>query len=245
MKFSRTFIGLIFLFVVVFSACKKDENTEIQLSFTFNHTVDGAAVEFDQIKYSNAFGNEYSVSTLKYFVSDITMHSNEGTSITFNDVHYVDARDNSTLTYNLPAKVPAGNYTSVSFIYGIDSVKNQTGLFPNPPESLMEWPLAMGGGYHYMKLEGKFDSTGMVKNFQAHTGPTMGNANYFEVMLTDSPFNCSCENVNVAINMNINNWWVNPNMLDLNTMSGIMGNQQMQIKLKENGNDVFTSNLLK
>ena len=45
--------------------------------------------------------------------------------------------------------------------------------------------------------------------------------------------------------MNINNWWVNPNMLDLNTMSGIMGNQQMQIKLKENGNDVFTSNLLK
>jgi len=85
----------------------------------------------------------------------------------------------------------------------------------------------------------------MVKNFQAHTGPTMGNANYFEVTLTDSPFNCSCENVNIAISMNINNWWVNPNLFDLNTMSGIMGNQQMQIKLKENGNDVFTSNLLK
>jgi hypothetical protein len=245
MRISRTFIGFIILLVVVFSACKKDENTEQQLTFTFNHMVDGVAVEFDEIKYSNAFGNNYSVSTLKYFVSNITLHTSDGTTIKFDDEHYVDARDNSTLTYTLPAKVPVGNYTSISFIYGIDSVKNKTGLFPNPPESLMEWPIAMGGGYHYMKLEGKFDSTGIIKNYQAHTGPTMGNANYFEVVLTDSPFNCSCENVNIAINMNINNWWVNPNMLDLNTMSGIMGNQQIQIKLKENGNDVFSSNRLK
>ena len=30
----------------------------------------------------------------------------------------------------------------------------------------MEWPPALGEGYHYMKLEGKFDSTDLVKNYQ-------------------------------------------------------------------------------
>lgn len=245
MKIIKIALSLTFVVLLGFTACNKNENTEVQLSFQFNHLVDGEAVEFDVIRYGNAFGNQYSVSTLKYFVSNITMHKSDGSSILFDDEHYVDARDNSTLIYMPTAKIPVGDYTGISFVFGLDSVKNVTGRFLNPPESLMEWPITMGGGYHYMKLEGKFDSATVVKNFQAHTGPTMGNANYFEVSLSGSAFSCSCENVTIAINMDINKWWQNPNTLDLNEMSAVMGNRAMQQKLKENGNDVFTSKLIK
>lgn len=245
MNILKLTVGLVVVVAIGISACKKEENTEVQLSFRFNHFVKSEAVEFDKIKYTNAFGNEYSVSTLKYFVSNITLHKSDGTTILFDDEHYVDARDNSTLEYTPANKIAAGDYTSISFIYGIDSVKNKTGRYTNPPESLMEWPVPMGGGYHYMKLEGKFDSTGMIKNYQAHTGPAMGNPNYFEVNLTGSAFSCSCANVQIAIEMDIDKWWVNPNTLDLNDMSMVMGNQEMQLKLKANGADVFSSHLLK
>lgn len=246
MKITLTLSGLILIvFLLSISACKKEENTEVQLTLSFNHNIDGETLEFDTIKYTNAYGNKYSVSTLKYFVSDVTLHNEDGTQINFDFIFYVDARDEMTMSYTSANKIPVGNYTSLSFTFGIDSAQNQTGIFPNPPQNLMEWPAAMGGGYHYMKLEGKFDSVNVVKNYQTHTGPTDGIDNSFEVNLTDSQFNCSCENVTIDINMNINNWYVNPNTIDLNTMTMIMGNEQKQLLLKANGSDVFTSSIEK
>jgi hypothetical protein len=53
----------------------------------------------------------------------------------------------------------------------------------------MEWPIMMGGGYHYMKLEGKFDSAAIVKNYQTHTGPTNGNQNYISLDLPITKYN--------------------------------------------------------
>ena len=106
-------------------------------------------------------------------------------------------------------------------------------------------PAAMGTGYHYMKLEGKFDSAGVIKNYQAHTGPSMGNQYFVEVVLTQDPFSCNCTTVDIRIDMDINKWWQNPNTLDLNNMSMVMGNQEMQQKLKENGSDVFSLTILK
>ena len=44
---------------------------------------------------------------------------------------------------------------------------------------------------------------------------------------------------NLDIYMDINNWWVNPNTLDLNNISGIMGNEEIQTELMENGSNVF------
>jgi len=195
-------------------------------------------LEFDTIKYQNAYGNNYSVSTLKYFVSNIALHNSEGKYV-IDGIFYFDAKESSTVVPTI--KVPVGNYNKVTFTYGLDAADNQTGIFPNPPANLMEWPIAMGGGYHYMKLEGKVDSAGVINNFQAHTGPTMGNDNSFEVTLDDANFSCTCETKTITIQMDINQWWTNPNTLDLNLVTGIMGNQPMQEKMKANGNDVFSA----
>lgn len=240
MKIIRIALSVTLIAMLAITSCKKEENTETEVIFNFKHFVGNEELQFDEIKYKNAFGNDYSVSTLKYFVSNITLHT-DGGIYTINGAHYVDATDNSTLTFAPGIKFPAGTYNKVSFTYGLDSVNNVTGRFPNPPENLMEWPIAMGGGYHYMKLEGKFDSTGVVKNYQAHTGPTMGNDNSFEVTLNEANFSCSCVTKTIIFEMDINNWWTNPNTLDLNNISGIMGNQNMQEKFKANGSDVFSA----
>lgn len=237
---------MVFATVVVLSSCSKNDDdvnpipADVQPVIVLNHTIGQETVVFDTIKYSNNFGNVYSVATLKYFISDFTFHKSDGTEVKIDEEYYVDGRENSTINYTPMVKIPAGDYSSVSFTFGIDSTKNKTGRYTNPPESNMEWPIPMGGGYHYMKFEGKFNRNDTIKNFQCHLGPTMGNPNYFEVTLANSSFTASGNEVKITIQMNLNNWFGSPHVMDLNDITGIMGNQQIQLMLKANGVNVFS-----
>ncbi len=237
---------LLLLSGLVITACKKDDDgddnptpvPEVQLNFNFSHRVGNLPVNFDVISYNNAAGNDYSVVTLKYFISDIRLNKADGSSFLIDEEHYVDGTDYNTLLFTPETKVPEGEYSSISFIFGLNEEKNITGTYPNPPESNMEWPIPMGGGYHYMKLEGKIDSAGTVKNYQAHTGPTMGTPYYVEVTLPSSSFTAK-EGLIITIGMDINNWWQGPHIIDLNNVTSIMGNPDMQELLQDNGENVF------
>lgn len=239
-------IVLIITMGILLNSCSENNDNinpqpvQIQVSFDLVHSIGSQLLEFDTINYTNEFGNNYSVATLKYFVSDFTFHKADGSEFKIDEEHYVDGRELSTTTFFPSTKVPVGDYSSLSFIFGIDSTKNKIGLFHDPPESLMEWPAPMGGGYHYMKLEGKFNQNDTIKNYQCHTGPTMGNPNFIQVTLADSEFSTGTTNKTITLKMDINKWFENPNTLDLNDVTGIMGNQPMQLKLKDNGADVFS-----
>jgi hypothetical protein len=240
-KFNR--IIFLLLFLAGITACNKDDNTEmekVQFQINFTHTIGDDELEFDTIRYTSALGNNYSVSTLKYFISDFAFINEAGFIIRVNQEHYVDATDESTLTFNLVNKVPTGNYSAITFIFGLSKEKNITDRYLDPPENSMEWPIPMGGGYHYMKLEGKFNDNNTIKNYQCHTGPTMGNPNFIMITIPASSFNASGTQMTFNINMNINKWFETPNNLDLNDVTGIMGNQEMQLKLKANGANAFS-----
>lgn len=247
----NTILILVLIPLFLTSSCKNNKDNvnpvpaSTQIEFSFEHSVGSKELNFNSIEYTNAFGNNYSVETLKYFVSDITLMKDDGTVVLIDEEHYVDAKDENTLLFKPETKIPTGEYLSISFIFGLSEEKNVNGMFPNPPESNMEWPMAMGPGYHYMKLEGKYDSTDVIKNYQAHTGATNGNQNFITLDFTNSVFTTSTNGTHIVINMNINNWWVHPNTLDLNNMTMIMGNQEMQVKLHDNGKeDVFTIDII-
>ena len=244
---NKRLLLIVFLAGMAFISCtRKDDDVNpkpasANVQFDFLHYVGSGEVDFNTIKYTNAFGNIYSVETLKYFISYIVLHRADGSKLLIDEEHYVDALDESTHSFIPGVKVPVGEYSAISFVFGLNAEKNVTGIFPNPPENNMEWPIPMGGGYHYMKLEGKIDSAGVTKNYQCHTGPTMGNQNFITVDLPNSGFEMTSSGTTIRIKMNINNWWVSPNTLDLNTVTMIMGNQAMQVKLHDNGKeDVFS-----
>ncbi len=230
------------LFALV-TACKDTEDiqpAESQLNIHLVHVVDNDILQTGEIKYSNAFGNEYSVERLQYFISDFRFTKSDGSEVFINEVHYVDFDEQPSLVFAPESKVPAGDYSGLSFIFGLTKEKNVPGAFPDPPENNMEWPPALGSGYHYMKLEGKIDSAGVITNYQAHTGPTDNIPFFAEVDLTQAAFSANEEEKTIFIKMNINNWWTGPNTLDLHNMTMVMGNQEMQKKLKENAWNVFS-----
>ncbi|MBL1280698.1 MAG: hypothetical protein COA33_010515 [Fluviicola sp.] len=209
------------------------------MTFSFAHEVDGLSLDFDTIKYTNSIGNNYSVATLKYFISDIILHKSGGGTVLIDAEHYIDAVDPTTLSFSPTDMIPNGTYTYLSFTFGLDSAKNVSASYLNPPENNMEWPLAMGPGYHYMKLEGKYDSLGIIKNYQCHTGQSMGNPYFVNLTLPVSSFTANGKNLAVELIMNVNKWWESPSLIDLNDVTGIMGNQVMQLQFMGNGADVF------
>jgi len=241
--------------LTLFSACKsKDSKTKFgKINFVFSHSV-----EFDTMKYVNAAGNPYLVSEIQYFISDITLHKKNGEELLLDadeSIHYIDTDLPETFFYNLKDSIPEGNYESISFTFGINEEKNKSGLFVNPPESFMFWPKHLGGGYHYMKLNGKWETPeDEIKVFNFHLGIGQKKneegeitgfiQNYFEVKLPNSSFSVSNGQTIVCdLEMNVDRWFTNPHDYDFNYWGGqIMQNEEAMRTACDNGHDVFSVN---
>ena len=187
--------------------------------------------------YTNHSNENYSVQTLRYLISDITLQAEDGTNTFIDDVHFIDISTDSTLILKIP-EIVNRNYISLSFTMGLDPIRNITNLFLN--ENFFPsfaWPDFLGGGYHYMQLEGDFNT--VFNGYATHTGATNG---------IDFSFNKSfpitinrTNNIrDITINMEITNWYQNPELLNFTT-NGIMGDIISQEILKANGiEDVFS-----
>lgn len=226
------------LIITSLAACKKDDptTTSHDLSIELQHEIEGFALQWDSLWFANSLNQTFGVSTLKYFISDIYAFTN-GDSILLKEIHYVDAQDSSTL--NFSAIIPADkNIDMIKFRFGISKAKNIDGMFKNPPESNMVWPINMGGGYHYMKFEGKFiDQNNQIDNFQAHSGPLMM-ADYSVLQVLPSNFTMTSDK-SIKLIFELDKVLGDPNALDLSDVSGIMGNDAMQQKLFENCHSAF------
>ena len=210
----------------------------LSLDINFKHYVDGLELVVNEMIYTNLSNDNYSIQTLRYLISDITLQSNNGDKTLLDEVHFIDVSIDSTLTLNIP-QINYQNYTSISFTMGLDSIKNITNLFLNEnffPSFV--WPQFLGGGYHYMQLEGDFNS--VFNGYTTHTGGTNGLNFSFNKIFQITEIT---EITEITINMEITNWYKNPETFDLTT-DGIMGDINKQVILKANGiEDVFSVNI--
>ena len=260
---------LIFMSIILFS-CKregctdpiainfednasKDDGTCIyknSLTINFTQTVDGVDLLdghsccISSLNYENTAQEKYNVQTLKYIISDIALHSNNGDTLSIKEVHYIDVNSNTTLRFE-KTDLKEGNYSTISFTMGLNNENNISNKYVNETfHSPLIWPEPLGGGYHYMKLEGAYNNDSTFYN--THTG-AIGNSNT-DPLRQDYSFNVS-ENISInitdrsrnriTINMEINNWYNNPHTI--NFASSIMADSLKQMKIYQNGiQDVFS-----
>lgn len=221
-------------------SCTFENEPEFSTKLSIVPLVNGLDVIYDALIYSHPLGYNFSVTNLKFFISDVVLHKTCCDSIVLNGAFYFNCMDGPEMVELSDLEIPDGDYTGVSFYFGLNETYNVTNYFINPPESLMEWPIPMGGGYHYMKFEGKYDSLGTIKNFNLHTGALNGTPYHFRVLLNE-PFTAADGDVTIKLNMNLENWLQQPNDFDFNVYgSAIMGNASAQTVLMQNGYNVFT-----
>lgn len=241
-------IVLLVIIAQVSVSCNLEEK-KVAPVFVFKHNVNGFELQKGAMKYTNLAGNLYEVDELQYFISEVTLNTTDGQALPItsdNAIHYIDIDDSSSLTWNPKDWLPVTDYASITFVVGINEMKNKTGLFVNPPQRDMFWPDNMGGGYHYMKMNGKWkinSDTDKAFNLHLGIGMQMGNTtknhNYFTVTLPLNIHAGSLKNT-YTITMNIEKWFESPNLWNWDVIGGqIMQNQEAMHKAAENGANAF------
>lgn len=264
MNFLRTLnIILISVTFVSLSSCGDKEDPieqENGIKMVFNHTVNDQPLIIREMQYTNAAGNPFEIAEIMYFISDIRLYRNNGEIVVpdqWDDIHYIDTNLPETMEWLIGKDIPAGLYDSISFTFGITSDRNKSFMFVNPPEVNMAWPEVLGGGYHYMMINGFWrDTTGKLKPFDFHLGigqiyqNNSGQVsditdfvdNSFRVKPDGPTFTISADSIKtVYLTMNVESWFETPEIFDFNVWGGaIMQNQEAMHIGCINGRDAFS-----
>ncbi|MEO6150658.1 MAG: MbnP family protein, partial [Mucilaginibacter sp.] len=104
--------------------------------------------------YTNAHGDEFTISMFKYYVSNVSLVKADGSKYTIPESYFlIDAADEDSHLQTLE-NIPAGDYTAISFTIGVDSVRNssgaQTGALDPAKGMFWDWDT----GYIFVKFEG-------------------------------------------------------------------------------------------
>lgn len=230
MKTILKFITVAFL--IGFVSCKKDtKNPEPEpeptpvaktgsLKIEFEHMVDTIPFAFNQ-NYRNPKLDTFKVSTLRYYISNVVVTKNDNsTFVESNSYHLVDASNASSTLLTL-TNLPIGSYKSVSFMLGVDSVKNVSGaqgVDLAPSDMFWSWST----GYIMFKLEGTSPKSGSAtKALTYHIGG-FGGVNKTQRNFNFS-FGSTTANVSgtaspiIHLSVDINEFFKNPTLIDVAT----------------------------
>ncbi|MBN8786407.1 MAG: hypothetical protein J0I84_04905 [Terrimonas sp.] len=169
--------------LLIFSSCKKDNTNEYnsnnkgELSIEFDNIVGGENLALNTGSYTNSSGETYKITTLKYFISNISLGKADGTTYTVpqNDSYFLIEEGNEDADH-ASIEVPEGEYKTLTFMVGIDSLRNtkdvseRTGaLDPAGTANGMYW--GWNSGYIFFKIEGTSTaSTADGNMFMYHIG---------------------------------------------------------------------------
>ncbi|MFM8839798.1 MAG: MbnP family protein [bacterium] len=127
--------------------------------------------------YSLPNGESISCSMLRYYLSNFRFEKADGTMYTVpQDASYVliDMSIPSSLNFSFP-NIPAGTYTAVHFLVGVDSLRSTMGLDKRlgvldvgAAAQDMYW--SWNQGYIHFKLEGSYTSPNGSGDMRYHIG---------------------------------------------------------------------------
>jgi hypothetical protein len=243
-------IKTIILILTVF-ACEREtaNNQSVTLKITFLHKWNQTIVnnnDFNIFQFTNAFGNELSIERLRYLVSDVKLTKNNGETILINNYSLLNLEDNNTLSIFSDQNLNIGSY-DISFVLGFKNEYNIDGAYPDLNSASWNVPPMLGGGYHFMQLDGKYiNNDGNEASYNYHLiraadnlgpSPTFPQDTFIEISLGPISILDSSE---VFISMNIAKWFEDPNLWDLNFYNQmLMPNSMAQIMMYENGQNIF------
>ncbi|GAB3572379.1 MbnP family protein [Hymenobacter daeguensis] len=134
-----SFAAMLSLAALTLAGCKKDEpvaNTgTVTLHMDNGVTMTGTSgPAFNSLalatgSYVNAAGDDFKVTTFKYYISNVKLLKADNSVYTLPKAYYlVDHSKPETQELEM-SDIPVGDYTAISFMVGVDSVRSKAGNF--------------------------------------------------------------------------------------------------------------------
>ncbi len=237
-------ISAIALLAFTLTNCKKDTNKEPEplpnptspatptatvgsLKINFEAMVDTNMLVFTTQTYTNQAGNTFNVTSYKYYISNIKITKIDNSIWAEpNSYHLVDHADAASTLVTIP-NVPFGNYKSIEFMIGVDSVKNisgaQTGALD--PANGMFW--SWSSGYIMAKFEGTSpQSTASGNNLKFHVGGFSGANKTMKIVAPsfngDTAKVTSSFSPEIHMSSNLLEWFDTPTPINFSTFSNVI-----------------------
>ena len=180
----------LFAAVILPFSCDKDDDGEFgpndkgSIILEFDNVVGSQNLQLNGPQtYTNANGDQFNVTLLNYYISNIKLKKSDGTVYTVpQDSSYFLVKESVADSREIKlSNIPAGDYSEVSFTVGVDSARNtmdlskRTGILDpaaNSGDDNMYW--SWNSGYIFFKMEGlspqaTADAAGN-KKFRYHIG---------------------------------------------------------------------------
>ena len=250
----KHFHTLLILSLVILFGCNSDSDdtiSSVNVTMAFSHYWEDMQVtnsDFNTLNYPNDKGNLLSIERLRYLISDIEFTKTNGETILLEGYNLVDVTNQTNLSFTPYQKILTGTYSNVSFVFGFVNEKNIDGAYNDLNAVSWNVPLMLGGGYHYMQLDGKFlNSNNESQGYNYHAiraadnpgpNPTFPQDTFFRVILGAITIAADTE---ISVAMHIEEWFKNPYSWDLNVYNQmLMPNSEAQILMYQNGQNVFS-----
>lgn len=222
--------GVLMMMALLWASCGKESSYEGEaytLKIHFRPSANGDSLVMGQ-SYLNPQGEDYSVSTFKFYVSHIQLLDElpEAVARDQQGIYLVDATDPATKT--ITVKLNSAPFTRVSFQLGVDSIYNVSGAQDGAldPTRGMFW--TWNTGYIMAKLEGNSSfSSAPNQALTYHIGGFQG-ANATQRTITlDLPQQQSWrleENTitEITIDADLDKWFLSAHSLPIGLSSGTM-----------------------
>lgn len=124
------------------------------LTLSLNHLVDGKILTYAPDSFVLSGGDTLKVTKLSYYISNITLESETGQKTNLGTYHLVDESVPASKMITV-GNIPAGVYKKVSFLLGVDTIRNHTGAQDGAldPAYGMFW--TWNTGYIFYRLKGR------------------------------------------------------------------------------------------
>lgn len=237
----------LFLLLLVFigTGCQKDGKDDTDtgtIKITLQHQVNSQPLVLGNSTYINRLGEQYTVTTFKYYLSNFKLTKLDGSEVKFPGNYYLvnEAVDESK-TIEIK-KVPLGDYKFVSFTLGVDSIRNVSGAQTGALDPLNAMFWSWNSGYIMAKFEGTSPvSSAADKSLVFHIGGFKGEYNVLtELVAATSGLNVPNKS-HITLTADVAKWFGEPNVISFKTTTAVHVPGMDALKFSQNYTNMFTN----
>lgn len=157
--FMKNILWLSLVLLILNTSCKR-KNTDIEtplqadITFQFKNYVNDKEVEYSNLDYINLAGNKFSVTLLKYYISNVILVREDLTEVKLNNYDLMDAFSPDNFSTIDGKNIPNGHYKWMRFNMGVDSMRNHTLANDGELDPIYGMIWDWNTGYIFFKHEG-------------------------------------------------------------------------------------------
>lgn len=201
---------------------QKVKSNSIELNFS--HFVGNDILKLDSVMYKNALNQDFTVTKFKYYISSIELLKKDGKRIANKNYFLIDEEKPSSKKIILE-NIPAGEYVSVKFNIGVDSIDNCSGSQSGALDPINGMFWTWNTGYIFMKLEGISEfSSSPNGTIEYHIGGFKNPHNCIRtisLVLNKSILIANYQNKTVTIKTDILNMINTPTNIDFSLLASV------------------------